>query len=271
MRTYKPTSPGRRHYEPVDKRDLYQGPPEKSLSKYIKDQAGRDSSGNISVRGRGGRNRRLYRTIDFRREKDGVPATVKRIEYDPNRSANIALLHYHDGEKRYILSPRKLEVGDVVESGPDAPVRVGNCKSLESIPLGAFVHNVELRPGAGGQFCRGAGTSGQVAGKDNDRALIRLPSGQARWVRQECRATIGQVGNIEHFNQELGKAGQSRYRGRRPITRGMARNPVDHPHGGGEGRHKGGHPSNPTGRRTLGEKTRNNKRTDRFVVREIRE
>lgn len=271
MKSYNPTSPGRRHYQPIDKSDLHDGPPEKSLSSRVHDGAGRDGEGHITARGRGGGNKRLYREIDFKRAKDGVPATVERLEYDPNRSAHIALLSYHDGEKRYILAPRGLEVGDTVQSGPDAPVRVGNAKPLENIPMGAFVHNVELRPEAGGQFCRSAGTTGQVAGKDNNRVLIQLPSGQARWIRRECRATIGQVGNIEHFNQVLGKAGQTRYRGRRPITRGMARNPVDHPHGGGEGRHKGGLPQNPTARRTVGEKTRNNKRTDQFVVREIRE
>jgi large subunit ribosomal protein L2 len=271
MKRYNPTSPGRRTYQSTDKSDLHDGDPEKSLTEYIKNNAGRNNNGRLTIRGQGSGNKRLYRKIDFKRDKDGVPATVSRIEYDPNRSARIALLSYNDGEKRYILCPSELEVGDTVESGPDAPIRVGNALPLEDIPLGAFVHNIEVEAGSGGQLCRSAGTSGQVAGKDEGYALIHLPSGQGRHVSLECRATIGRVGNKEHFNEVLGKAGQSRYRNRRPITRGMATNPVDHPRGGGEGRSKSGLPYSPKGTRTQGEKTRNNKRTDKFVVKDIRE
>ncbi|MFB6355226.1 MAG: 50S ribosomal protein L2 [bacterium] len=271
MKRYSPTSPGQRHYQPVGKEDCSDEGPEKTLTEYLNKNAGRNNDGKITVRGQGSGNKRLYRQIDFKRDKDGVPASVERIEYDPNRSARIALLHYADGEKRYILAPRELEVGDTVQSGPDAPVRPGNALPLEEIPLGAFVHNIEVKPGSGGKLSRSAGTQSQLASKDQGYALIHLPSGQGRKINLQCRASIGQVSNIEHFNRELGKAGQNRYRNRRPITRGMARNPVDHPRGGGEGRIKGGHPYSPNGRITVGQKTRNNKRTDKFVIRDIRE
>ncbi len=271
MKRYKPTSPGRRHYETTEKKQLSREGPEKSLTEYLAKSAGRNNQGKITVRGQGRGNKRLYRRVDFKRDKDGVPGRVERIEYDPNRSANIALITYADGDKRYILAPEKLSEGDSVQSGPDAPIRPGNALPLEDIPLGAFVHNVETKPGKGGQLCRGAGTTAQLASKDSGMALLHLPSGQGRRVHLQCRATIGEVGNAEHINQTLGKAGQSRYRNRRPKTRGMAKNPVDHPRGGGEGRIKGGHPVSPEGRLTRGQKTRNNKRTDKFVVRNIRD
>ncbi len=271
MKKYKPTSPGRRQYDPEDKSDLSKEGPEKQLTEYISGKSGRNNQGKITVRGRGAGNKRLYRKIDFKRDKENISGKVKRIEYDPNRSARIALVVYADGEKRYIIAPDSLKVGDRIESGSGAPVRPGNCLPLEEIPMGAFIHNIELKPGKGGQLCRGAGAAAQLTGKDEGYALINLPSGQGRFVNLKCRATIGQVGNQEHINRVLGKAGQSRYHGRRPITRGMARNPVDHPLGGGEGRIKGGHPQNPTGRVRQGKKTRNNKRTDRFIVKNIRE
>lgn len=271
MKKHNPTSPGRRTYQSTDKSDCYRGRPEKSLTEYIPKRAGRNNNGRITVRGQGNGNKRLYRKIDFNRDKDGVSARVVRIEYDPNRSARIALLAYNDGEKRYIIAPEKLSIGDVVESGNDAPIQVGNALPLNEIPIGSFIHNIELNSGHGGQICRSAGTSAQLASKDQGYALVHLPSGQGRRIDLECRATIGEVGNPEHFNEVLGKAGQNRYRNRRPITRGMARNPVDHPRGGGEGRSKSGLPYSPKGTRTQGEKTRNNKRTDKFVIKNIRE
>lgn len=271
MKRYKPTSPGRRTYETTDKDELTDEDPVDSLTKGLNKGGGRNNAGRITVRGQGGGNKRRYREIDFKRDKDDVPAKVVQFEYDPNRSARIALLHYEDGEKRYILAPRDLEEGDIVQSGSDIPIRPGNCLPLNSIPVGTFIHNVELKPGAGGKLCRSAGISAQLASKDEGYALIDLPSDQGRRVSLECRATIGRIGNVEHINRVRGKAGQSRYENKRPVTRGMARNPVDHPLGGGEGRIKGGHPEAPGGGLTLGEKTRSNKRTDKFVVRNIRE
>lgn len=271
MKRYKPTSPGRRTYETTEKDDLSEDGPVRALTEDLKRTGGRNNTGRITVRGQGGGNRNLYRKVDFKRNKDGVPARVIRFEYDPNRSARIALLQYKDGEKRYILAPKDLEEGDVVESGPDASIRSGNALPLDAIPVGSFVHNVELNPGAGGKLCRSAGNTSQLSSKDEGYALLELPSGQGRRVSLKCRATIGRIGNLEHINRNKGKAGRARYENNRPVTRGMARNPVDHPLGGGEGRIKGGHPEAPGGGLTIGEKTRNNKRTDKFVIRNIRE
>ncbi len=271
LKRHNSTSPGRRHYEIEDRKRLSKEGPEKSLTEYIKENGGRNNNGRITARGRGGGHKRLYRKVDFKRDKEGIPARVERLEYDPNRSANIALLIYEDGEKSYILAPRELDVGDRVKSGAEAGVRPGNHLPLSEIPVGATLHNIEVKKGKGGQLCRGAGTSAQLVGKDSGYALLQLPSGQGRWVNLDCSATIGEVGNMEHINETSGKAGRTRHMNRRPITRGMARNPVDHPLGGGEGRIKGGHPQPPNGRINMGKKTRNNKRTDQFVVKQIRE
>ncbi|MFP4686610.1 MAG: 50S ribosomal protein L2 [bacterium] len=271
MKRHKPTTPGRRQYVSVDRSLLSKKRPEKSLTEFRAKKGGRNNYGRITVRGQGGGHKRLYRRIDFKRDKDNATARVECIEYDPNRSAYIALLVYADGEKRYIIAPRDLNAGMVVQSGSGSPIRIGNNLPLEEIPTGATVHNIELKPGKGGQICRGAGTSARLGAKENGYALINLPSGQGRWVNLKCRATIGSVGNAEHINRSLGKAGRSRHLNKRPITRGMAQNPVDHPLGGGEGRGKGGHPRSPSGRWVVGQKTRKNKRTDRFVVKKIRE
>ncbi len=267
----KATSPGRRHYVMQDRSHLSKERPEKSLTEYISENAGRNCYGRITVRGRGSGHKRLYRRIDFKRDKEGISGRVERIEYDPNRSANIALVIYPDGEKRYIVAPRGLKEGDLIEAGESAAIKIGNTLPLSEIPVGAFIHNIEVKAGKGGQLCRGAGTSAQLVGKDSGYALVQLPSGQGRWLNLNCRATIGEVGNQEHINITSGKAGRTRHLGRRPITRGMARNPVDHPLGGGEGRIKGGHPQPPNGRINMGKKTRNNKRTDKFVVKKIQE
>jgi len=243
--------------------------PEKSLLRPLKKKAGRNVQGRITVRHRGGGHKRMYRLIDFKRDKHGVPARVASIEYDPNRSARIALLVYADGEKRYIIAPLGLQVGDVVMSGPDAEIRVGNALPLERIPLGTLVHNVELYPGRGGQLVRAAGTSAQVLAKEGKYVTLRLPSGEIRLIRKECMATIGQVGNVEHGNIKLGKAGRKRWLGRRPHVRGSAMSPRDHPHGGGEGRTPIGlpGPKSPWGKPTLGKKTRRNKATDKYIIR----
>jgi large subunit ribosomal protein L2 len=228
---------------------------------------GRNNKGQITIRFRGGGHKRLYRVVDFRRDKTGVPARVAAIEYDPNRSARIALLHYVDGEKRYILAPVGLEVGQTVVSGPQADIRPGNALPLENIPAGTTIHNIELRPGKGGQMVRSAGAAAQLVSKEGGMALVKLPSGEVRRVPSNCYATIGQVGNLDHENVSLGKAGRKRWLGRRPHNRGVSMNPIDHPHGGGEGRTSGGrHPVTPWGQPTRGYKTRNNKRTDRFIV-----
>jgi len=243
--------------------------PEKSLLGAVKKRAGRNFRGKITVRHRGGGHKRKYRMIDFRRDKHGVPARVATIEYDPNRSANIALLFYADGEKRYIIAPADLKVDDQVMSGPEAEIRPGNALPLERIPLGTTVHNIELSAGRGGQMARSAGTSAQLLAKEGDYATLRLPSGEVRTVRRECMATIGQVGNVEHGNVTIGKAGRARWLGRRPTTRGSAMTPRDHPHGGGEGKAPIGMPSpkTPWGQPTLGKKTRRNKATDKYIVR----
>ncbi len=242
--------------------------PEKSLIEILPNKSGRDSQGRISVRHRGGRHKRYYRKIDFKRNKLGIPAKVASIEYDPNRSARIALLHYVDGEKRYILAPLGLKIGDEVVAGEGAPIQIGNALALKDIPLGTEIHNIELKAGRGGQLVRSAGTSAQLMAKVDDYAQIRLPSGEVRMVRLECMATLGQVGNVDHSNIEIGKAGRSRWKGRRPTVRGSAMNPADHPHGGGEGKAPiGGQPKTPWGKPTLGYRTRRNKKSQKYIVR----
>ncbi len=270
IRQFKPTSPGRRNASGASFTEITKKTPEKSLTESLrKRSAGRNNMGRITVRNRGGGARRLYRIIDWRREKNGVPAKVAAIEYDPNRTARIALLHYADGEKRYILAPNGLAVGATLVSGPDAEVRVGNTLPLGNMPTGTQVHNIELTAGKGGQMVRSAGGSAQLMAKEGDYALLRLPSGEMRRVRIECVATVGQVGNVEHSLIKLGKAGRTRHRGRRPEVRGSVMNPRDHPHGGGEGRAPIGMPGpkTPWGKPTLGYRTRNNKRTDKYIAR----
>jgi large subunit ribosomal protein L2 len=269
IRKPKPTSPGRRFVTYPDFAEITRDRPEKSLTEGLKKSGGRNSNGRKTSRHRGGGAKRLYRKIDFKRRKDGIPARVAQIEYDPNRTAYIALLHYVDGEKRYILAPARLRVGAMVESGPDADIRVGNCLPLSSMPAGTVVHSVELTPGRGGQLGRSAGASIQLLAKDGDRATLRLPSGEMRLVRAECRATVGTIGNADHQNVKVGKAGRKRHMGVRPQTRGTAMNPVDHPHGGGEGSTTAGrHPVTPWGVPTLGYRTRKKgKDSDRYIVR----
>jgi len=249
IRKYKPTSPGRRNASVSDFADLTKGSkPAKSLLRPIKKTGGRNNQGKITARHRGGGHKRRYRVIDFLRKKDGVPAKVAAIQYDPNRSARIALLHYVDGEKHYILAPAGLEVGTMIESGPESPPEIGNCMPLKNIPLGTSVHSIELQPGQGGSMCRSAGSSATLVAREANWAQLTLPSGEIRRVPATCRATIGKVGNSEHMGVRLGKAGRKRWMGRRPHVRGTAMNPVDHPHGGGEGRTKGGrHPVSPQG------------------------
>jgi len=269
VRRQKPTSPGRRFATYQDHAEVTRTSPEKSLIEGLKKSGGRNANGRITSRHRGGGAKRKYRRIDFKRLKDGIPARVAAIEYDPNRTSYIALLHYADGDKAYILAPAKLGVGDVVSSGPDAEIKTGNCLPIANIPTGTTIHNVELTAGRGGQMGRSAGTSIQLVAKEGDYATLRLPSGEMRMVRVECRACIGSIGNAEHQNITLGKAGRSRHKGRRPQTRGTAMNPVDHPHGGGEGSTTAGrHPVTPWGVPTLGYRTRKkNKASDRYIVR----
>ncbi|MBJ7347101.1 MAG: 50S ribosomal protein L2 [Thermoleophilaceae bacterium] len=269
VKRHKPTSPGRRFATWIINEEITKTTPEKSLTKGTKRSGGRNSYGRKTARHRGGGAKRAYRQIDFKRNKDGVPAKVAAIEYDPNRTANIALLHYHDGEKRYIVAPQKLVVGMTVTSGPGSEIQVGNSLRMRDIPTGTVIHNVELQPGRGGQMARSAGASVQLAAKDGDKVTLRLPSGEMRLVSAECRATIGVVGNVDHQNITIGKAGRSRHMGKRPQTRGVAMNPVDHPHGGGEA-HKtpGGHPTTPWGKPALGYRTRKkNKKSDELIVR----
>lgn len=263
---YRPTSPGRRFRTGFDFSEITKDRPEKGLVEPLRKSGGRNNRGRVTVRHRGGGHKRLLRVIDFKRDKVGVPARVAAIEYDPNRSARIALVHYADGEKRYILAPVGLAVGDTVEAGPKADIKPGNSLPLANIPLGTVVHNVELRDGHGAQLGRSAGSAIQLMAKEGDLALLKLPSGELRRVRLACRATVGQVGNLEHENLSFGKAGRTRWLGRRPVVRGIAMNPVDHPHGGGEGRSKGNHPQTPWGKPTKGYKTRHNKRTDKWIV-----
>ncbi|NOZ22147.1 MAG: 50S ribosomal protein L2 [Planctomycetes bacterium] len=258
IKQYKPTSPGRRQASVLDYSEVTRKDPEKSLLRPLKKKGGRNFQGRTTVRFRGGGSRRKYRTIDFKRDKDGVPGVVREIEYDPNRSALIGLVTYKDGEKRYILAPDKLKVGQEIMSGPNAEPVAGNCLPLENIPLGMMVHNVELTPGKGGQLARSAGASIQLAAREGRYALLQMPSGELRRVLSRCRATIGQVGNLDHQNIRLGKAGRVRWKGRRPHVRGTAQNPVAHPMGGGEGRSAGGrHPCSPTGKVAKGGRTRN--------------
>jgi large subunit ribosomal protein L2 len=263
-----PTNPASRFQEYVTREEVTRSQPEKSLTRGKKRSGGRNNQGEITVWWRGGGHKRRYRDIDFKRNKHGVPAKVASIEYDPNRSAHIALLHYADGEKRYILWPNTLEVGAEVVSGSDAPVNVGNALPLAKIPVGTVIHNVELKIGKGGQMVRAAGGGAQLMAKEGAYAQVKLPSGEVRRVHVECFATVGQVGNLEHENASLGKAGRKRWLGRRPHNRGVTMNPVDHPMGGGEGRSSGGrHPTTPWGKPTKGYKTRNNKRTAKMIVR----
>ncbi len=268
VRQYRPTSPGRRGMSVSKFEEITRSKPERSLLVSLSKTAGRNNRGRITTRHRGGGAKRQYRIIDFKRNKPGVPARVVSVEYDPNRSANISLLQYMDGEKRYILAPNGLKVGDRLMSGPEAEIRPGNALPLRNIPTGTVIHNIELYPGRGGQMVRSAGGSAQLMAKEGDYAQIRLPSGEQRLVLMNCMATIGQVGNLDHENISIGKAGRSRHMGKRPAVRGSAMNPVDHPHGGGEGRAPiGGQPQTPWGKPALGFKTRKNKRTDRFIVR----
>ncbi|MDY6867629.1 MAG: 50S ribosomal protein L2 [Chloroflexota bacterium] len=269
VKVYKPKTPGTRHKTSYTFEEITKTKPERSLIVPLKKRAGRNMYGRITVRHRGGGHKRHIRLVDFKRGKHGIPATVAAIEYDPNRTARLALLNYADGEKRYIVAPVGLMVGDEVLSGTDVDIRPGNCLPLANIPVGTTIHNIELQPGKGGQMVRSAGTSAQLLAKEGKYAHIRLPSGEVRLVLQECRASIGQVGNVDHGNIKLGKAGRKRHMGWRPSVRGSAMSPRDHPHGGGEGRSPIGMPSpkSPWGKSTLGKKTRHNKRTDKYIVR----
>ncbi|MBO8169391.1 MAG: 50S ribosomal protein L2 [Thermoanaerobacteraceae bacterium] len=268
IKKFKPTSPGRRQMTVSTFEEITKKEPEKSLVTPLKKTGGRNAQGRMTVRHRGGGHKRLYRIIDFKRDKEGIPARVQAIEYDPNRSANIALLAYADGEKRYIIAPNGLKVNDVVEAGPDADIKVGNALPLRNIPVGTVIHNIELQPGKGGQLCRSAGTSAQLMAKEGKYGHVRLPSGEVRLIHLDCKATIGQVGNIDHENIKIGKAGRNRWRGIRPTVRGVVMNPADHPHGGGEGRSPvGRNPVTPWGKPALGAKTRKkNKPSDRLIV-----
>ncbi len=268
IKQYKPTSPGRRFQSVSTFEEITKRKPERSLIRPLKRKGGRNTNGRITVRHRGGGAKRQYRVIDFKRDKHGVPAKVSSIEYDPNRSARIALLHYLDGEKRYILAPLGMKVGDKVESGEQVDIRPGNALPLNNIPLGTLIHNIELKIGKGGQLVRSAGGYAQLMAKEGNYAQIRLPSGEVRMVHLRCYATVGQIGNVDHENISLGKAGRSRYLGRRPHVRGVAMNPVDHPLGGGEGKSSGGrHPVTPWGVPTKGYRTRKNKATDKYIMR----
>jgi large subunit ribosomal protein L2 len=267
IKKVKPTSPGRRSQTYSTFEEITRKAPEKGLLKPGRKTGGRNTNGRITCRHRGGGHKRHYRLIDFKRDKTGIPAKVAAIEYDPNRSARIALLHYADGEKRYILAPIHLSVGETVISGPDADIRPGNTLPLKNIPLGTHIHNIELRIGKGGQIVRSAGTYAQLMAKEDRYALIKLPSGEVRMVLSACSATVGQIGNVMHENASVGKAGRKRWAGRRPSVRGVAMNPVDHPMGGGEGRSSGGrHPCTPWGKPTKGYRTRKNKKSNKYIV-----
>jgi large subunit ribosomal protein L2 len=260
IRKFRPTSPGRRFMTVSDFDELTTAEPERTLLAPMHKTGGRNVNGRITTRHRGGGHKRRYRLIDFKRKKDGIPAKVHSIEYDPNRSARIALLHYKDGEKRYILAPVRLRAGQMVESGAAVDIRPGNAMPLKAMPTGTTVHNIELRPGQGGKMARSAGSSAQLVAKEGGKALLRLPSGEMRRVPEECRATVGQLGNVTHEIESGGKAGRSRWLGKRPTVRGTVMNPVDHPHGGGEGKNKGSHPVTPWGKPTLGYRTRDKKK-----------
>jgi large subunit ribosomal protein L2 len=268
LKNYKPTSAGRRLMSVSDFAEITKDRPEKKLTKAVRKSGGRNAHGHITTRHVGGGHKRRYRIIDWKREKDGVPATVAAIEYDPNRTARIALLHYRDGEKRYILAPVGLAVGDTLLSGDGVDIRPGNTLPIRGIPVGTVIHNVETQPGSGGQMIRAAGSFGQLMAKEGGYAQIRMPSGEVRKVLQDCKATVGQLSNIENASIRVGKAGKSRWLGIRPTVRGLAMNPVDHPHGGGEGKSGQGnpHPVSPWGQKTKGLKTRNNRRTDKLIV-----
>ena len=268
IKKYKPITPSLRHMTVLKSDEITKHEPEKSLLATLKKNAGRNSRGKITVRHRGGGEKRKYRIIDFKRDKDQIPAKVAGIEYDPNRSANIALLHYVDGEKRYILAPNGLKVGDVIFSGEGSDIKVGNCLKLKDMPVGTLVHNIELKEGKGGQMVRSAGTSAQLMAKEGKNALLRLPSGETRYVNINCKATIGQVGNLDHENVTIGKAGRKRHMGIRPTVRGSVMNPNDHPHGGGEGRSPIGRPSpvTPWGKPALGYKTRKKKKASNKMI-----
>ena len=267
LKKVKPVSPGRRTQVYSTFEEISRVTPEKSLLRGLNKSGGRNNNGRITAWHRGGGHKRHYRLIDFKRDKTGIPARVASIEYDPNRSVRIALLHYADGEKRYILAPLNLKVGTTVVSGPDADIQPGNTLPLINIPLGTLIHNIELQPGKGGQIVRSAGTFAQLMAKEDPYALVKLPSGEVRMVLINCKATIGQLGNVDHENISLGKAGRRRWLGRRPTVRGVAMNPIDHPMGGGEGRSSGGrHPCTPWGKPTKGYRTRKNRKTDRFIV-----
>lgn len=271
IRIYRPTTPGRRNMSTSDRRGLSTEGPERGLVSKLTSSGGRNNHGHMTVRHRGGGHKRRFRIIDFKRNKIGVPGRISSIEYDPNRTARIALVTYADGERRYILAPVGLGVGDTVLSSAKADIKPGNCLKLKNIPVGTMIHAVELRPGKGAQMVRSAGASAQLMAREGKYATLRLPSGEFRKVLIECRATIGQVSNPEHSNVKIGKAGRSRWLGRRPAVRGVAMNPVDHPHGGGEGRSSGGrHPVTPWGFPTKGKPTRKNKSTDRFIVKSRR-
>ena len=264
----KPTSPGRRHLVKVVNNDLHKGKPYAPLLESKSKSGGRNNGGRITVRHIGGGHKQHYRLVDFKRNKDGIPAKVERLEYDPNRSANIALVLYADGERRYILAPKGLVAGDMIQSGEDAPIKAGNCLPMRNIPVGTTVHAVEMKPAKGAQIARSAGAYSQIIARDGAYVTLRLRSGEMRKIPAECRATIGEVGNAEHMLRQLGKAGATRWRGVRPTVRGVVMNPVDHPHGGGEGKSSGGrHPVSPWGVPTKGYKTRKNKKTDQYIVR----
>ena len=269
IKKYKPTSPGRRFMSTPSFEEITATEPERSLLENLPNRAGRNNQGKITVRHRGGDGRRAYRKIDFRRDKHGVPGKVATIEYDPNRTARIALIHYRDGEKRYILAPLGLKVGDQIMSGPDAPIRVGNALALARIPVGSTIHNIELTLGRGGQLVRSAGSAAQLLAKEGDYAVVRMPSGELRRIHVRCMATLGQVGNLEHENESGGKAGRSRWMGTRPTVRGSTMNPADHPHGGGEGKTgPGGNPKTPWGKPALGLRTRKPKKaSDKLIIR----
>jgi large subunit ribosomal protein L2 len=268
LKTFNPITPSQRQLVIVDRSELWKGKPVKALTEGLRASGGRNNTGRITLRFRGGGHKRRYRMVDFRRNKDDLTATVERLEYDPNRTAFIALVRYEDGTLSYILAPQRLKVGDKVVSGEKVDVKPGNAMPLRSIPVGTIVHNVEMKPGKGGQLARSAGTYVQLVGRDAGYALLRLSSGEVRMVRAECRATIGAVSNPDHQNINYGKAGRMRWLGHRPSVRGVAMNPIDHPHGGGEGRTSGGrHPVTPWGKPTKGKKTRHNKATDKYIVR----
>jgi large subunit ribosomal protein L2 len=271
LKSFKPTTPGQRQLVIVDRSELHKGDPIKTLTEGLRQKGGRNNYGRITVRWRGGGHKRRYRIVDFKRRKFDVSATVERLEYDPNRTAFIALIRYDDGELSYILAPQRLQPGDKVVSGERADIKPGNAMMLKNIPVGTIVHNVELKPGHGGQFARAAGSYVQLVGRDAGLALLRMSSGEVRMVRTDCMATIGAVSNPDQQNISIGKAGRNRWKGRRPAVRGVAMNPVDHPHGGGEGRTSGGrHPVTPWGKSTKGKKTRHNKKTDGMILRRRR-